>query len=251
VNTRTRIAGGLFAGVLCLSACGSDSKKAATTVKVTTTTARTTATTAKAGTATTVKPTTTTAKAGTATTVKPTTTTAKAGTATTVKPTTTTAKAGTATTGGATTTTVKAGTATTVKPTATTAKPAAGATTTSTAKLEEGVVAVGTTSLGNVLTNGAGETLYVSNKDKKGVSSACDATCAKTWIPDTVVSKATAGTGIDATKLSTITRSDGSKQVTYDGWPLYRYNDDTKAGDTKGEKVANEWYAVDAAGKTV
>lgn len=245
MNTRTRIAGGLFAGVLCLSACGSDSKKADTTVKVTTTTAKAgTATTAKAGTATTVKSatggeTTTTAKAATATTVKAgTTTTAKAGTATTAKPTTTTAKAGTATT------------ATTAKPTTTTAK-AGTATTATTAKLEEGVVAVGTTSLGKVLTNGAGETLYVSNKDKKGVSSECDATCAKTWIPDTVVSKPTAGTGVDATKLSTITRADGSKQVTYDGWPLYHYADDTKAGDTKGEKIANEWYAVDAAGKTV
>ena len=197
MNTRYRIACGLFAGVLCLSACGSDSNKSATIT-------------------TTAKP-----SAAATTTSKP----ALGATPTTVKA-----------AGSATTTTPKSG----VTPT-----------TTGTGKVADGVVEVGTTSLGKVLTNGAGLTLYISNSDVKGVSSACNETCANTWIPDTVVTKATAGTGVNTALLSTIKRSDGSKQITYDGWPLYHYKNDAKRGETNGEKVSNEWFAVDAAGKTV
>jgi predicted lipoprotein with Yx(FWY)xxD motif len=197
VNTRYRIAGSLFAGVLCLSACGSDSNRAATIA--------------------------TTAKPGTATT-------------TTSKPAT-----------GATTTTVKAaGSATTTTP-----KAGATPTTSGTSKIADVVVEVATTSLGKVLTNGAGLTLYTSKNDVKGVSSACEEACANTWIPDTADTKPVAGTGVESALLSTIDRSDGTKQITYDGWPLYHYKDDTKRGDTKGEKVSNTWFAVDVEGKTV
>ena len=139
---------------------------------------------------------------------------------------------------GATTTTVKAaGSATTTTP-----KSGATPTTTGTGKVADGVVEVGTTSLGKVLTNGAGLTLYISKSDVKGVSSSCNETCASTWIPDTVVTKATAGTGVNSALLSTIKRSDGSKQITYDGWPLYHYKNDAKRGETNGEKVSNEWF---------
>ncbi len=197
MNTRYRIAGGLFAAVLCLSACGSDSKKSET---ITTTTKPSAAAT----------PTSKAAVAATTTTVKA--------------------------AGSATTTTPKSGVT---------------STTTGTAKVADGVVEVGTTSLGKVLTNGEGLTLYTSKNDVKGVSSSCNAACASTWIPDTVDTRATAGTGVNSGLLSTINRSDGSKQITYDGWPLYHFKDDAKRGDTKGEKVSNEWFAIDVAGKTV
>jgi hypothetical protein len=50
--------------------------------------------------------------------------------------------------------------------------------------------------------------------------------------------------------LGTLTRSDGSVQVTYNGWPLYTYTKDMAAGDTNGQAFKSLWYAVTPAGTT-
>ncbi len=150
-------------------------------------------------------------------------------TATTVKPTATTVKP--------TATTVKP-TATTVKPTATTVKPTA-----------TGVaIDLGKTSLGSVLVDSKGLTLYLNKKDVQGKSSTCDATCLTTWSPVESATAPTAGPGVDKAKFGTITLADGKKQVTYNGWPLYHHSSDKKAGDVTGEKVGSQWYVVDAKG---
>jgi predicted lipoprotein with Yx(FWY)xxD motif len=66
--------------------------------------------------------------------------------------------------------------------------------------------------------------------------------------------EAMAGEGVDSTLLGTITREDGSTQVTYNGWPLYFYHEDTAAGDTNGqglEEFGGLWYLVSPTGEAV
>jgi len=107
-----------------------------------------------------------------------------------------------------------------------------------------------TTSLGDVLVDADGRTLYVFTKDAGGKSN-CTGQCAQTWPPLTATGAPTAGEGADATKLGTITRDDGSAQVTYAGSPLYLYAPDTSPGDTKGQGVGGVWFVVSPDGKPV
>jgi predicted lipoprotein with Yx(FWY)xxD motif len=103
--------------------------------------------------------------------------------------------------------------------------------------------------LGSLLVNAAGMTLYHYSPDKHGTIK-CTAACAKFW-PPLVVPRGTkpkAGAGISAAKLSTVKRPDGSTQVTYAGFPLYRYSGDAKPGDAKGQGFQGVWHAVTPAG---
>jgi predicted lipoprotein with Yx(FWY)xxD motif len=106
--------------------------------------------------------------------------------------------------------------------------------------------------LGTVLVNGSGRTLYRFTADKKGAST-CNGSCAALWPP--VLASGTAepvaGTGVTASKLGTIKRSNGQKQVTYGGYPLYRYAADTKSGQAKGEGAEGTWFAVAPSGALV
>lgn len=91
--------------------------------------------------------------------------------------------------------------------------------------------------LGAYLVGPDGKTLYTYAKDTAG-HSACSGGCATAWPPLTVSTgqRPTAGNGVTGT-LGTITRADGSTQVTYDGQPLYGWQGDTKAGDVTGDGV--------------
>lgn len=113
------------------------------------------------------------------------------------------------------------------------------------------VVNVGQTSLGSVLTGADGKTLYMFTKDSNG-KSACAASCIGNWPPLTVSAGAapSAGSGVTGS-LSTITRDDGSSQVTIDGHPLYYYAADKAAGDTNGQGVKDTWFAVTPSGDAV
>jgi predicted lipoprotein with Yx(FWY)xxD motif len=116
-----------------------------------------------------------------------------------------------------------------------------------------GTVAVHSTSLGKVLVDSSGRTLYLFEKDRNG-RSACSGACAGNWPPVTVSGKPTAGAGVMASLLSTTRRSDGKEEVTYAGHPLYRYAGDTQPGDTNGEGLkifGAEWYALDGTGSKV
>jgi predicted lipoprotein with Yx(FWY)xxD motif len=57
--------------------------------------------------------------------------------------------------------------------------------------------------------------------------------------------------GVDASLVGTVARTDGSKQVTLGGQPLYQFAKDTKAGDAKGQAVGNIWWVVGADGKKI
>jgi predicted lipoprotein with Yx(FWY)xxD motif len=90
-------------------------------------------------------------------------------------------------------------------------------------------------SMGTLLVGASdGMTLYTFAKDTPGVSN-CSGQCAVTWPPLTVPSgqTPTGGDGVTG-QLATITRSDGTIQVTYKGLPLYFFHNDASPGDTKG-----------------
>lgn len=109
-------------------------------------------------------------------------------------------------------------------------------------------VQVAKTSLGDVLTDDRGMTLYMFMKDSNG-KSACNAGCSSLWPPLTVDGKPTAGKGTEDEDLGTITRGDGTTQVTYYGHPLYTYGPDAKPGDVNGQNVGGVWFAVTPDGK--
>jgi predicted lipoprotein with Yx(FWY)xxD motif len=110
-------------------------------------------------------------------------------------------------------------------------------------------VAVRTTSLGQVVVDDKGYTLYLFEKDT-GPTSTCVAACAKAWPPATVTGTPTAGPDVTGA-LTTTTRPDGTTQIVLAGHPLYRFAADTAPGDVTGQDVGGTWYAVSPAGETV
>jgi predicted lipoprotein with Yx(FWY)xxD motif len=103
-----------------------------------------------------------------------------------------------------------------------------------------------------VLVSSSGRTLYHLAAEKRG-KIACTGACAKAWPPLTIKqgSKPTAGTGIKQAKLGTIKRPDGTIQVTYYGFALYRYGDDKKKGDVKGQDENHVWFTIAPGGALV
>ena len=96
--------------------------------------------------------------------------------------------------------------------------------------------------LGKVLTDERGMTLYVFTKDTEGQST-CYGQCAEIWSP--VLGEKEVLSGEEIPNMFTFTsREDGAKQLTYNGKPLYYYNKDLKPGDTNGEGVNGVWYTV-------
>ena len=115
------------------------------------------------------------------------------------------------------------------------------------------VVSTAKTSLGRVLVNSNGRTLYLFSRDS-GTTSECSGACAVNWPPLRVTGKPTIGSGAKASLIATTTRADGARQVTYNGHPLYLFKGDGKAGDTKGEALnafGGNWYALSPAGNEV
>jgi predicted lipoprotein with Yx(FWY)xxD motif len=114
-------------------------------------------------------------------------------------------------------------------------------------------VAVANSSLGNILVNSQGHTLYLFQADS-GTTSACTGACAAAWPPLRATGQPTAGNGATASLLGTTQRSDGGPQVTYNGHPLYTFVKDQNAGDTNGQGVTAfgaSWFALTPAGNQV
>ena len=113
------------------------------------------------------------------------------------------------------------------------------------------------TEYGTILVDGDGFSLYIFMADTQdGGTSACgdDDGCAAEWPPVISQGSPIAGDGVDSTLLGTIIREDGSLQVTYNGWPLYRFDEDTAAGDTNGqglEEFGGLWYLVNPTGEAI
>jgi predicted lipoprotein with Yx(FWY)xxD motif len=99
-------------------------------------------------------------------------------------------------------------------------------------------------SAGIWLTDSAGRTLYLYTKDK-GTTSECYGACAKAWPPLLTTGPVTiSGQFTVQGDLGTTTRTDGTKQVTYGGHPLYYYAGDTAPGQTKGQGVGGVWFLI-------
>jgi predicted lipoprotein with Yx(FWY)xxD motif len=88
-------------------------------------------------------------------------------------------------------------------------------------------VAAAKSQFGTILFDGRGFVLYAFTRDTRG-RSACSGACAKAWPPYIVTGKLIGRAGIAAERLATIRRSDGSRQATYAGKPLYYYVGDRK-----------------------
>jgi predicted lipoprotein with Yx(FWY)xxD motif len=97
--------------------------------------------------------------------------------------------------------------------------------------------------IGFYLTNGTGWTLYLLETDTPGNgTSTCTGECMKFW-PAFYTETLNLPPGLQASSFGEITRPDGSKQITYNGWPLYQFINDMKPGDTYGEGVKGVWFA--------
>jgi len=97
--------------------------------------------------------------------------------------------------------------------------------------------------LGTFLVDGDGRTLYLFTVDEPGVSN-CDEACLQAWPPLLTSGDPTAAGSADAALLGTLTRGDGTLQVTYAGWPLYLFAADAAPGDVNGQGVNDVWFVV-------
>ncbi|MGW8331823.1 SCO0930 family lipoprotein [Streptomyces sp. NPDC055897] len=103
--------------------------------------------------------------------------------------------------------------------------------------------------LGKVVTDSAGFTLYRFDKDTASPPKTnCEGDCAKAW-PAVPADGVTAAAGTDASKLGSVTRADGTRQLTIGGWPMYRYAKDVNPGDTNGQNLGGTWHAAAPDGK--
>jgi predicted lipoprotein with Yx(FWY)xxD motif len=133
----------------------------------------------------------------------------------------------------------------------TTGTTAASSSATTAASASGAAIGTGQTSLGTVLVNAEGRTLYHFTKDT-ATTIACVDKCAVMWPPATVPAgqqPQTGGQGITGT-LSVVTRPDGTKQYAINGQPLYTFAADSKAGDTNGQGFGGLWFAVLANGSS-
>ena len=92
--------------------------------------------------------------------------------------------------------------------------------------------------------------LFTNDTQDSGASTCAD-DCLAAWPALLSDGDPVAGEGVDAALLGTITRDDGTTQVTYNGWPLYYYAEDTAAGDTNGQGVGDVWFLVTPEGEAV
>ena len=140
-----------------------------------------------------------------------------------------------------------------VTPAPSAAAPSEAASEAASAATGSATINLSTTALGDIIVDGGGgKTVYAFLPDSAGTPTCYDQ-CAATWPPLLADAGATltAGAGLDASKLTTVDRTDGTKQVKYGDWPLYYFGSDAAAGDTNGQGIGTKWYVVDATGAMI
>jgi predicted lipoprotein with Yx(FWY)xxD motif len=106
---------------------------------------------------------------------------------------------------------------------------------------------------GTYLVGPSGRALYLWDADSHN-KSVCSGACAQVWPPVTTTSSPVAAGGVTASQLGTITRSGGTKQVTYDGHPLYYFASDTSRGSLTGQgndTFGAKWWLVAPTGQAI
>ena len=101
--------------------------------------------------------------------------------------------------------------------------------------------------LGTILMDRSGRTQYLFTADQRNQSN-CSEGCALAWPPLLTMGKPMAGEGLSADHLGTITRDEGSLQVTYNGWPLHYFANDAGPGEANGQDLGNVWFVVSTHG---
>jgi predicted lipoprotein with Yx(FWY)xxD motif len=112
---------------------------------------------------------------------------------------------------------------------------------------------LGRTSLGKIVENGQGFTLYMFTRDRRNTDT-CSAACRAVWPPVTSAGKALAGPGVKRGLIGSIALPSGARQVTYAGHPLYTYVADSGPGQTfyvGANQFGGNWYALNASGRAV
>ena len=105
--------------------------------------------------------------------------------------------------------------------------------------------------LGTIVVDGTGKTLYQYDKDTQGAGkSTCTGGCATSWPAVPGGDAAPMLTGVTGT-VTTITGTDGAPQLALNGWPLYYFAGDKAAGDTKGQGVGGIWWVLSPAGERI
>ena len=134
------------------------------------------------------------------------------------------------------------------------ASPAGGSSSSAGASSSGGtVITTAKSSGGTVLASSSGRAVYLWAKDTGDMSN-CNGACAGAWPPVTTTGTATASGGAKASDIGTITRSDGTKQVTYDGHPLYYFSGDSGPGAASGQgsdAFGAKWWLVAPTGSDV
>ena len=108
----------------------------------------------------------------------------------------------------------------------------------------QAVLATTDSDLGEIVVDGKGMTVYVFDKDTPGSgASACSGGCLQAWPPVVAESASPTVDGVSG-DVGTITRDDGTMQVTLEGWPLYLWQGDQGPGDATGQGVQGVWWVV-------
>jgi predicted lipoprotein with Yx(FWY)xxD motif len=114
---------------------------------------------------------------------------------------------------------------------------------------------LGSTSVGKIVQNGGGFTVYMFTRDRRREDNCVKVSdCAAVWSPVTTSGRPQAGPGVKRALLGTIKLPSGVKQVTYAGHPLYTYTGDSGPGDTSYigfSQFGGTWYALNASGHAV
>ena len=100
------------------------------------------------------------------------------------------------------------------------------------------------TTIGYVLADASGYTVYTDARDPKNTSKpACTGRCLLAWFPVTGKAKAAKGVRLHAV-LGSITRSTEVVQATYNGYPLYTFGSDSAPGMTSGNDSGGIWHVI-------
>ncbi len=105
------------------------------------------------------------------------------------------------------------------------------------------------TSLGKILVDAQGRTLYALTKDTNGVPT-CTGACAQAWPPATITTAPSSAAGISA-PTTAVDAPGGGKMLKAGRWPLYRFAGDAAPGDTNGQGSGGVWFVVGADGKLI
>jgi predicted lipoprotein with Yx(FWY)xxD motif len=110
-----------------------------------------------------------------------------------------------------------------------------------------------TGTLGKIITDGTGKTLYMFTPDDGQAAPTCNDQCAASWpaLTASSASDVSVGDGLDQSKVKLETRKDGTQQVVYGDYPLYYFAKDSAAGQTNGQGLGSKWYVVGGDGEPI